>query len=467
MFKTTFQVYCVFASLFISLFILVAKAQSNSSPMDSPDILINDRIGTNVDNSAPVPSDFEDSSQLVDANFHTNRKHYEIQKRRSKKKHHHHVHSSRPTQNHHGKTLHHNRHYHEEIKGPSKKDKDHVKTYETYEEIHEHINEPAEQDGQYQASERYESQEDSSGAAHNEKEKEHVPIKIKVKHHHHHHHHNHIKEVIKTVPKPYTIQKIVHVPIEKIVEKIVQVPKIVNFTIEKIVHVPVEKIIEKIVQVPKPVHIPKPYVVEKVMEKIVHVPKPYPVVRTVPYPVEIKVPVSVEKKVPVPFKVEVERKVPVYLPEPYKYEETYTKHFRGRDPIKSQSDIQQSDTTRHPSYLPENPTLNRFNPLRHTDFPSNLDIDNFTPPLDHQLNTDLDPKRNQMEQSAAESQFLPVQFLNRDAPLNIVVADNNTAFDLNTQNYDKSIPFSIPFEFIQLHPVPFKPPILDPSFNST
>lgn len=456
-----FQIFCVFSSLFISLIILASRAQSNSSPMDSPDIPINDRSGTNVDLSASSPSDFEDSSQLADANLHFNRKHYEIQKRRSKKKHHHH--SARLSHNHHGKNPHHNRHYHEQSKGSGKKEKD-VRTYETFEEIHEHINEPADQDGQYQASERYESHEDSSGAVQSEKEKENIPIKIKVKHHHHHHHHNHIKEVIKSVPKPYTIQKIVHVPIEKIVEKIVQVPKIVNFTIEKIVHVPVEKIIEKIVQVPKPVHIPKPYVVEKIMEKIVHVPKPYPVVRTVPYPVEIKVPVSVEKKVPVPFKVEVERKIPVYLPEPYKYEETYNKQFRGKDFIKPHSDIQQSDTIRHPSFLSENP---RFNPIRHTEFPSNLDIDSFNPAIDHQLNSDLEPKRNQMEQSAAESQFLPVTFLNRDAPLNIVLADNNTAFDLNTQNYDKNIPFSIPFEFIQLHPVPFKPPILDTSFNST
>lgn len=456
-----FQMFCVFSSLFISLFILASRAQSNSSPMENPDIPINERSGTNVDLSVSSPSEFDDSSQLVDADVHFNRKHYEIPKRRSKKKHHHH-HSARPSHNHHGKNSHHNRHYHEENKGSGKKEKD-VKTYETFEEIHEHINEPAEQDGQYQASERYESHEDSSGAVHSEKERENIPIKIKVKHHHHHHHHNHIKEVIKSVPKPYTIQKIVHVPIEKIVEKIVQVPKIVNFTIEKIVHVPVEKIIEKIVQVPKPVHIPKPYVVEKIMEKIVHVPKPYPVVRTVPYPVEIKVPVSVEKKVPVPFKVEVERKIPVYLPEPYKYEETYNKQFRG----KSHSDIQQSDTIRHPSFVPESPSSIRFNPTRHTEFPSNLDIDSFNPVIDHQLNSDSELKRNQMEQNAAESQFLPVTFLNRDAPINIVVADNNTAFDLNTPNYDKHIPFSIPFEFIQLQPVPFKPPILDTSFNST
>lgn len=44
-----------------------------------------------------------------------------------------------------------------------------------------------------------------------------VKEKIKIKHHHHHHHHNHVKTVVKK--EPYPVEKIVHVPVEKIVEK--------------------------------------------------------------------------------------------------------------------------------------------------------------------------------------------------------------------------------------------------------
>ena len=83
-----------------------------------------------------------------------------------------------------------------------------------------------------------------------------IKEKIKIKHHHHHHHHNHVKTVVKK--EPYPVEKIVHVPVEKIVEK--KVP----YKVE----VPVEKIVEKLVHVPKHV----PYKVEVPVEKIVHVP---------------------------------------------------------------------------------------------------------------------------------------------------------------------------------------------------
>lgn len=183
-------------------------------------------------------------------------------------------------------------------------------------------------------------EEDSMGM-----ESKKTEIKVKVKHHHHHHHHDHIKTIVKKETVP--VEKIVHVPVEKIVEKVVRVP--VEKVVEKVVHVPkpypVEKVVEKIVHIPKPykvkeivekekivhvpvekvvhvpiekvVHIPKPYPVEQIVEKVVHVPKPYPVVKHVP--VEVKVPVPVPKPYPVPY--EVEKKVPypvkIYVPQPY------------------------------------------------------------------------------------------------------------------------------------------------------
>lgn len=65
-----------------------------------------------------------------------------------------------------------------------------------------------------------------------------IKEKIKIKHHHHHHHHNHVKTVVKK--EPYPVEKVVHVPFEKIVEKIIE--KKVPYKVE----VPVEKIVEKV-----------------------------------------------------------------------------------------------------------------------------------------------------------------------------------------------------------------------------
>lgn len=106
-----------------------------------------------------------------------------------------------------------------------------------------------------------------------------IKEKIKIKHHHHHHHHNHVKTVVKK--EPYPVEKIVHVPVEKIVEK--KVPYKVEVPVEKIVEkvLPnidfikvgrrltyIIKILFKLVHVPKHV----PYKVEVPVEKIVHVP---------------------------------------------------------------------------------------------------------------------------------------------------------------------------------------------------
>lgn len=159
-----------------------------------------------------------------------------------------------------------------------------------------------------------------------------IKEKTKVKHHHHHHHHNHIKTVVKK--EPYPVEKIVHVPvekvvpIEKVVEKVVHVPVPKPYPVEKIVHVPkiVEKPVDRIVNkpYPYPVRVPVPYPVEKIVEKpvdrIVHVPKI--VEKKVPYeklvPVEVPKPypykVEVERKIPVPYEVKVPVEVPVRIP---------------------------------------------------------------------------------------------------------------------------------------------------------
>ncbi|XP_023163985.1 uncharacterized protein LOC111594768, partial [Drosophila hydei] len=296
---------------------------------------------------------------------------------------------------------------------------------------------------------------------------------IKVKHHHHHHHHNHIKEVIKTVPKPYAVEKIVHIPIEKIVEKIVQVPKIVNVTVEKIIHVPVEKVIEKIVRVPKPVHIPKPYVVEKIMEKIVHVPKPYPVLKTVPYPVEIKVPVTVEKKIPVPYTIEVERKVPVYIKsqEPYKYEQAHYKHFDQN--ITPKYNTHYEETSNDPVHLSESYNYNhKLSPSKEMEFPRKPQYHTYNEAKDqHHANPD-----GLIEQSTAESSFLPIKFHESKTPYNLLVAYNETSFELTPQTFAnklQEIPFSFPIEFLQVQPMPFQnaarleSSISQPSFKNT
>lgn len=78
------------------------------------------------------------------------------------------------------------------------------------------------------------SSSDSNGEGSDHHESHIIKEKIKIKHHHHHHHHNHVKTVVKK--EPYPVEKVVHVPVEKIVEK--KVP----YKVE----VPVEKIVEKV-----------------------------------------------------------------------------------------------------------------------------------------------------------------------------------------------------------------------------
>ncbi|KAJ7064963.1 hypothetical protein C8F01DRAFT_1128938 [Mycena amicta] len=98
---------------------------------------------------------------------------------------------------------------------------------------------------------------------------------------------------------PVVVERIVEIPVEKIVEveKIVQVP--VEKIVEKIVQVPVDRIVEKRVEVP----------VEKIVEKIIEVPVEKIVERIVEVLVEKRVEVPVEKIVEVPVEKIVERVV--------------------------------------------------------------------------------------------------------------------------------------------------------------
>ena len=93
------------------------------------------------------------------------------------------------------------------------------------------------------------------------------------------------------VPVEKIVEKRVEVPVEKVVEKIVE--KRVEVPVEKIVEVSVDRIVERRVEVP----------VEKIVEKIVE--------RRVEVPVELKVEKIVEKIVEVPLEVKVEKIVEV------------------------------------------------------------------------------------------------------------------------------------------------------------
>ncbi|XP_017872825.1 PREDICTED: uncharacterized protein LOC108620429 [Drosophila arizonae] len=436
-----------FLIIIISLFLYTGKTQGNS--------IQNERDATDTNlNHSQIYSDYQQFENF-DPNLILNRSFNEIRKRRSKNKRQNASAASHiPKSARDSKNIIFTTPANQQTRSKNNKD---VRIYETFEEIHEHVNEPDDHDPDTQPSNHHKSH-DVGGVEISEKKKHNIPIKIKVKHHHHHHHHNHIKEVIKTVPKPYPVEKIVHIPIEKIVEKIVQVPKIVNVTVEKIIHVPIEKVIEKIVRVPKPVHIPKPYVVEKITEKIVHVPKPYPVLKTVPYPVEIKVPVTVEKKIPVPYTVEVERKVPVYIrsQEPYKFEQRSNNFDEKHTHFK--------ETSNSPVYSYENYNNNhKLSQSKQMDLPTSTQYHTYNEAIDqHPANIDSSQHIRQMEQSTAESTLLPIKFLETKTPFNLFVANNDTSFDVNPQTFAnklQELPFSFPIEFIQVHPMPFQNPI--------
>lgn len=122
------------------------------------------------------------------------------------------------------------------------------------------------------------------------------------------------KEVIKEVPVDRIVEKIVDRPVEVIVEKIVE--NIVE--VEKIVEVPkiieVEKVVEKVVE--RQVEVPKIVEVEKIVERIVEVPVNVDVERLVEKEVIKEVPVDriVEVEKIVEKIVEIKVEVPVEVP---------------------------------------------------------------------------------------------------------------------------------------------------------
>eukprot|EP01006_Ploeotia_vitrea_P033178 TRINITY_DN65287_c0_g2_i1.p1 TRINITY_DN65287_c0_g2~~TRINITY_DN65287_c0_g2_i1.p1 ORF type:complete len:1028 (-),score=70.46 TRINITY_DN65287_c0_g2_i1:1171-4254(-) len=143
------------------------------------------------------------------------------------------------------------------------------------------------------------------------------------------------------VPVDRIVEKIVEVPVEKLVpfeklvevEKIIQVPveklieveRIVQVPIEKIVQVPVEVPIEKLVQVPVQIPVDRIVEVEKVIEKVIPVEKivEVPVDRVVTVDRVVEVPVEkivqipgipIEKVVEVPVEKIVQVPVPVEVP---------------------------------------------------------------------------------------------------------------------------------------------------------
>ncbi|KAI8042525.1 hypothetical protein M5D96_003838 [Drosophila gunungcola] len=326
---------------------------------------------------------------------------------------------------------------------PSEKTSRHkIKYKPSNAQVHEHIEED---DGQYQASEHIGTQSILHEHVKDHSAKDKKRMRVKIKHHHHHHHHNHIKEMIKTVPQPYPVEKVVHVPIEKI---------LVNVTVEKIIHVPIEKIVEKVIHIPKPVHVPKPYVVEKIVEKIVHVPKPYPVLRTVPYPVEIKVPV--EKKVP----VEVERKVPIYIrsSEPYKFEPSPFESYPRAEEFKYSMELDHPPPREHePSSLPTSNYYNRIYKSKELDHPPRMQ--------DYQ--NDVQPH---IEPTSSGRDAVSLKLVGPNNHFNITAKDledansppefvNSSNLDLSPQesvNAFRGIPFSFPFQFVQLQPMAFQ-----------
>ncbi|KAL4472455.1 hypothetical protein ABPG74_018404 [Tetrahymena malaccensis] len=75
-----------------------------------------------------------------------------------------------------------------------------------------------------------------------------------------------IVEKIVEVPVERVVEKVVQVPFETIVEKIVEVPKIEIVEKERVIEVPRPEYIEKLVHVEKPVYIDRPQIVKEVIE---------------------------------------------------------------------------------------------------------------------------------------------------------------------------------------------------------
>lgn len=124
--------------------------------------------------------------------------------------------------------------------------------------------------------------------------------------------------VTQYVDRPYPVPVQVHVPVPYTVEKKVPVP----VTVEKIVDRPVT--VTKYVE--RPIHVPQPYVVEKVVEK--HVEVPVEVTKYIDRPYEVQVPIPH----PVPFPVEVALPPPIPNDKPYINKDNSVDKYEMRSP---------------------------------------------------------------------------------------------------------------------------------------
>ena len=108
----------------------------------------------------------------------------------------------------------------------------------------------------------------------------------------------------------------------QVIEKIVEVEKIIEIPVEKIIEVPVDRIVEKVIEIEKPIEIEK--IVEVPVEKIVI--KEVPVDRVIEKIIEVPVDRIVEKIVEVPVEKIIE--IPVEMPEiPTNYESIDMSHI--------------------------------------------------------------------------------------------------------------------------------------------
>lgn len=139
-------------------------------------------------------------------------------------------------------------------------------------------------------------------------------------------------EVEKIVDRPYPVDRIVEkeVRVPYAVEKIVDRPYEVEKIVEKTVEVPVDRIVEKFVDVP--VHVPvekivdRPYPVEKIVEKFVDRPVPY----EVQVPVAVHIPYAVHVPVHVPYGAEKHYQYPTHSEHYAQFSQKSLPHFQQK-----------------------------------------------------------------------------------------------------------------------------------------
>nr|NP_609372.1 uncharacterized protein Dmel_CG13138, isoform B [Drosophila melanogaster]NP_723559.2 uncharacterized protein Dmel_CG13138, isoform C [Drosophila melanogaster]AAF52902.2 uncharacterized protein Dmel_CG13138, isoform C [Drosophila melanogaster]AAN10742.1 uncharacterized protein Dmel_CG13138, isoform B [Drosophila melanogaster] len=329
-----------------------------------------------------------------------------------------------------------------------------------------------------------------------------------------------IVEKIVHVPKlvNVTVEKIVHVPIEKIVEKVIHIPKPVQVPKPYVV----EKIIEKIVHVPKPYPVLRtvPYPVEiKVpvhLEKKVPVPYKVEVERKVPVYIRSSEPYKFESSSlyeSYPRGEEFKFNMEMDHPPPREHEPSslpssnyYNRIYKSRelDHPPRMEDYQSSVPTQlkhdyatktnlDQQFKNEYVTKSSIDPQFKHDYVTKSSID---PQFKHDYVTksSIDPqfKHDYVTKSSFDSQYnqeyvpktsiestspgrdgVSLKLVGPPTPFNITGKDLETANSapdfVNSSNVDLSpqesanayrgMPFSIPFQFVQLQPMAFQSPI--------